>query len=128
MRGLDRRSLDGRNHPAAVKRLALALAFDAFMPATTSTAHVDRHAMSEQWRMQTRYTLYFVGCRVDECSVGYSAYTTLKDGDAVTLTTSRVFKTCEVILRDDEVIEKPGAGRWLVLVVIAFLLAGGFGL
>ena len=106
---------------------AVLLTCDALLPTHTAVERVDRHVTSTRWRRQTDYDLRFDGGDVRSCNVGWSAYDALKDGDEVMLTASRVFKSCRGIARGDEIVTRPGAGKWMELVFAAFLLAGAFG-
>ena len=107
--------------------LAVLFACDAVTPVHTVIETVDGHTTTTHWRHQTDYDLRFTGGDVRRCNVGWTAYDALKDGDEVTLTASRVFKSCRGIARGDEIVTRPGAGKWMELVFAAFLLAGAFG-
>ena len=107
--------------------VAILLAIDAFSGERTETLHVDRHTRSTSWRHDDSYRLHFVGGRVESCEVGWSAFNALNDGDEVSVDTSRVFKSCDGIRRGDEVIARPNAHKWFMLIPIALLLAASFG-
>ena len=106
---------------------AVLVACDALLPTHTAVEIVDRHVRTSHWRNQTDYNVYFSGGDVHSCSVGWSTYDALKDGDEVTLTASRVFKSCTGIARGGDILSRPGLGKWLELAFAAFLLAGAFG-
>ena len=107
--------------------VAILLAIDAFSGERTEALHVDRHTRSTSWRHDDSYRLHFVGGRVESCEVGWSTFNALNDGDEVAVDTSRVFKSCDGIRRGDEVIARPDAHKWFMLIPIALLLAASFG-
>ena len=107
--------------------IAILLAIDAFAAARVETLRVDRHVRNARWHQGDDYRLVFAGGRVESCSVGWSAFNAVNDGDEVTLDTSRVFKSCAGIRRGDEVIARAALHKWLLLVPIALLLAAACG-
>jgi hypothetical protein len=107
--------------------IALLLAIDAFSAQRNETLRVDRHVRLSHWHHGDDYRLEFVGGRVDSCTVGWSAFNALDDGDVVTVNTSRVFKSCEGIRRGEVVISQAHQRKWLLLVPMAILLAAAFG-
>ena len=107
--------------------IAILLAIDAFSAERTETLRVDRHERVSHWHRGDDYRLQFVGGRGASCEVGWSAFNALDDGDEVSVDTSRVFKSCDGIRRGDEVIARPGAHKWFMLIPIALLLAASFG-
>ena len=107
--------------------IAFLLAIDAFSAQRNETLRVDRHVRLSHWHHGDDYRLEFVGGRVDSCTVGWSAFNALNDGDVVSVDTSRVFKSCDGIRRGDEVITQSRWRRWFLLVPMLILLAGVFG-
>lgn len=107
--------------------IALLLAIDAFSGQRTEALRVDRHTQAAHWRKGDEYRVHFVGGRVESCDVGWSAYNALADGDAVSVDTSRVFKSCNAIRRGGDVVSPANPHRWIVLLPIALLLAAAFG-
>ncbi len=107
--------------------IAFLLAIDAFSAQRNETLRVDRHVRLSHWHHGDDYRLEFVGGRIDSCSVGWSAFNALNDGDVVSVDTSRVFKSCEGIRRGEEVISQAHLRKWLLLVPMAILLAAAFG-
>ncbi len=108
--------------------IAILLAIDAYSSERHETLRVDRHTQVARWHTVDEYRLHFVGGRVESCNVGWSAYNALADGDEVSVDTSRVFKSCAAIRRGADVITPPNPHKWIVLLPIALLLAGAFGL
>jgi hypothetical protein len=108
------------------------LLLDAALPLRSETLQVDQHTSHETQRTSTAqrsgdtsYTLHLVGGLVSSCSVGYSAYTALKDGDTVSLQSSRLFRYCIGLSRDAQVIESERDWRlWLVLVGCVLIAVG----
>ena len=107
--------------------VAFLLAIDAFAAQRNETLRVDRHVRLSHWHHGDDYRLEFVGGRVDSCTVGWSAFNALNDGDLVSVNTSRVFKSCEGIRRGEEVISQAHLRKWLLLIPMAILLAAAFG-
>jgi hypothetical protein len=107
--------------------VAVLLAVDAFSAERIETLRVDRHVRVARWHHDDDYQLHFVGGRVDSCSVGWSAFNALDDGDIVSVDTSRVFKSCDGIRRGEEVITRARLRKWLLLVPMLILLAAAFG-
>ena len=107
--------------------VAVLLAVDAFSAERSESLRVDRHVRVSRWHQGDDYRLDFVGGRVESCTVGWSAFSALDDGDVVSVETSRVFKSCDGIRRGDEVISRARSHKWLLLVPIAILLAAAFG-
>ncbi len=107
--------------------IAFLLAIDAFSAQRNETLRVDRHVRLSHWHHGDDYRLEFVGGRIDSCTVGWSAFNALNDGDVVSVDTSRVFKSCEGIRRGEEVISQAHLRKWLLLVPMAILLAAAFG-
>jgi hypothetical protein len=112
---------------------AILLTADALLPARSELVHVDGHHTTENRtstshhgvHRTTDYILSFGGGRVSSCAVGYTAYNALHDGDEVVVATSRVFKGCDRIVHEGEVIT---TGRhWGALLVAAGLFAVAFG-
>jgi hypothetical protein len=107
--------------------IALLLAIDAFSGERTETVRVGGHSHAPRWQRDDDYRLHFVGGRVESCGVGLAAWNALRDGDDVTVDTSRVFKTCDGIRHGDEVLARANLHKWLLLLPIAILLAAAFG-
>jgi len=107
--------------------VAVLLAVDAFSAERNESLRVDRHVRISRWHRGDDYRLDFVGGRVESCTVGWSAFNALNDGDVVSVDTSRVFKSCDGIRRGDEVISRASVHKWFLLIPIAMLLAAAFG-
>jgi hypothetical protein len=106
--------------------IAILLAIDAFSGERTETLRVASHTRAPRWHQDDDYRLHFLGGRVESCGFGLAAWNALRDGDAVALDTSRVFKTCDGIRRGDEVLARRNLHKWLLLP-IAMLLAAALG-
>jgi len=84
---------------------------DTGFPTVTESMQVDRHTSNVQQSSgstghlsDTSYNLQFIGGRVGSCSVGYSAYSKARDGDTVVVNSTKLFRKCIRISRDDEVL------------------------
>src|SRR5450432_544941 len=86
---------------------------------TSTVSHRSSNGINSRWA-DTSYTLHFVGGRLSSCSVGYSAYGKLKDGDTVEVQATKLFKTCIRITRGDEVVEADN--HWKLFEIIGGLL------
>jgi hypothetical protein len=107
--------------------IALLLAIDAFTGERTETVRVAGHSHATRWQRDDDLRLHFAGGRVESCGVDLAAYNALRDGDDVTVDTSRVFKTCDGMRRGDDVQARANVHRWLLLLPIALLLAAALG-
>ena len=113
---------------------AAALTADALLPMRAEFVRVERHERREhtsthhfRTRTRTTYIVHFSGGSVGSCDVGSSAYDTLKDGDDVTVDTTRVLRSCDHITRDGSIVVR-SIDRWLSLLFAALALAVGFGM
>jgi hypothetical protein len=100
----------------------IALLADVALPIRTEHLQIDRHtSRHESGRdgFDTSYEVHLVGGTMRSCSIGYSAYSSLKDGDSVDVGSTRLWRICVRIVRGDEVIQ-PSGYWWL-----AALLGGG---
>lgn len=107
---------------------------DACLPASKSPAQVDRHFTTvEQDTTQrgtafdTRYNIEFLGGRVPSCSVGYHTYSTLRDGDQVLVTSTKLLKFCLRIERGAEQVYESKHRRLFQGIFAFLLLAVAFG-
>ena len=107
--------------------IALLLAIDAFSGERTETVRVAGHSHAARWQRDDDFRLHFAGGRVESCGVGLTAYNALRDGDDVTVESSRVFKTCDGMRRGDDVQARANLHKWLLLLPIALLLAAALG-
>ena len=116
--------------------VGVVLLIDIGLPTSTETLSVDRHTSSRErlsnggWSARwadTDYTLHFIGGRVSSCSVGYSAYGRLKDGDAVDVQATKLFKSCIRIAKGGEIIESDKYWKILAFGVGAVLIAVALG-
>ncbi|WP_255991633.1 hypothetical protein [Chitinolyticbacter albus] len=88
---------------------------DTGLPTRREELQVDRHTSSTQYervgdrhgtQADTSYTLHFTGGRLSSCSVGYSAYGRVEDGETVSIRSTRLLKTCIRVSKGDEVIHE----------------------
>ena len=107
--------------------IAILLAIDAFTGGRSETLRVERHSRAPQWHLGDDYPLQLSGGRVDSCRVGRAAFDSLADGDLVSVSSSRVFKTCDAIRRGDEVVVQSTLRKWLLVLPMLFLLASALG-
>ena len=107
--------------------IAILLAIDAFAGGRSETLRVEHHSHLPNWHRADEYRLLFSGGRVDSCQVDRLAFDALADGDLVTVGSSRVFKSCETIVRGDEVITRSPLRKWLLVLPMLFLLAAAGG-
>jgi hypothetical protein len=107
---------------------------DSGLPPRQEELRVDQHSSFVEHNHQphgawadTTYKLHFVGGHLSSCSVGYSAYTGLKDGDAVAVRSTRVLGNCIEIRRGGEIISNSKYWRWFGLAIGLLFLAMAFG-
>jgi len=101
--------------------LGLCSLLDGGLPTVTESLEVDGHT---SWTKRattsnatdTSYTLQLAGGRVASCSIGYSAYSALKDGASVDVTTSRLLRSCLKITQNGEDIYGNRYWRWLTVI------------
>lgn len=86
------------------------LLLETALPTVQEHTTVDRHVSTERSAPglgvghDTQYVLNFFGSRLHSCDVGYVAYSTAKDGDALLVRYSKIFKTCVQLDRAGETI------------------------
>ena len=97
--------------------IATLLLTDAFLPAVELVYKIDRHRIIDEGFLSKKYELVLIGGPAKSCDVGYSAYTAVKDGDSVTLKSSRIFRACWMIRFDNQVIHREYYGRLLFLIL-----------
>jgi len=109
---------------------------DIVLPTGVELLQVDKHTSSTERRpingtdarwADTSYTLHFIGGAVSSCSVGYSAYGKLKDGDAVNVKATKLFKNCVRISKDEEVIQSDKYWKIFALIGGCLFIAAAFG-
>jgi hypothetical protein len=112
------------------------LLLDIGLPTSLETLQVDQHTSSvdrstssgidSRWA-DTSYTLHLIGGRVSSCSVGYSTYAKLKDGDTVGVQATKLFKNCIRITRAEEVVEAEKHWKLFALIGGCILIAAAIG-
>ncbi len=108
--------------------LSLLFFADAILPAMEFTYKIDRHRITGRDFLSKDYQLMLINGPVESCSVGYSAYTAVKDGDSVIVKSSRIFRACWMINFNGQVIYRESYGRLLffILGLGAFAVACGW--
>ncbi len=111
---------------------------DIGLPTRTEQLQVDQHTSQTQadfratrsgdsrWA-DTSYQIHLVGGTVSSCSVGYSTYANLKDGEGIEVQSTRLFKTCIRLARGTAVIEENRHWKWYALAIGGLLIAFGIG-
>ena len=115
--------------------VAMSVLVDTFLPSTFEAVQVDRHitrdnTSTDRYGNHTQditYEVQFSGDKADSCAVGYSTYNLLHDGDSVTVQTSRLFRKCIAIDRNDQAVYRATYWRFGSAAFAFFLLAVGFG-
>lgn len=114
--------------------MAILLLSDSGLPPRQEDLRVDQHSSHVEHNHQphgswadTKYQLHFVGGHLSSCSVGYAAYNTLKDGDAVAVRASRVLGNCIEIRRGGEIVSSGKYWRLFELLGGLVFLAMAFG-
>ena len=111
---------------------------EMWLPVQTQQLRVDQHTSrfepdinpNNRYRRgwgDTSYTIKLVGGAVKSCSVGYAAYTKLKDGDTVDVTATKFLGQCRRIARGDEVLESRMEKQWLIIMAGCLLIAFAIG-
>ncbi|MDE2420981.1 MAG: hypothetical protein KGO49_07370 [Gammaproteobacteria bacterium] len=114
----------------------MVLLLDTFFPTKIESLKIDLHS-THVYNTQnnrtgnnigdTEYTLHFVGGRLSSCTVGYAAYSGLRDGDAVDVQETKILKRCIAISKDGQVIQSNKYWRLLEMLFGFLLIAAGFG-
>jgi hypothetical protein len=110
--------------------VSLGLLVDVLLPVRTEALTVDLHSSHEDTRphrFDTSYTLQFAGGTTGSCSVGFTAYSSLKDGDPVDVQASKLFKHCVAISKDGRTVESDKYWRLWHVIIAAFLMAVALG-
>jgi hypothetical protein len=116
--------------------VGIVLLLDILLPTSTESLQIDQHTSSTEQRpsagtnarsADTSYTLHFAGGRVSSCSVGYSAYWKLKDGDTVVVQATKLFKNCIRITRGEEIVQANKYWKLLALIGGGLLVAAAIG-
>lgn len=114
----------------------IALLVDAGIPPIRESLLVDLHSIETEResgsgkypRTETKtYTLHFRGGRLSTCSVKYSTYVKLKDGDAVDVQFSKLFKHCIRISKDGQMVENYKYWKLISFLGGCLLIAVAFG-
>lgn len=113
--------------------VGVVLILDIALPTRTEQLRVDRHTSQPRSDTEssssadTRYDIHLVGGAVSSCSVGYSAYGRLKDGDVVEVRSTQLFKDCIRIARGSELIEVSKYWKLFALICGGLLIASAVG-
>jgi len=100
---------------------------DTFVAPVTESVVLDLHTQSTRRTLETNYALHFGRSRTGSCSVGYSTYRALSDGDEVLLTTTRIGRECIKIERHGQEILRDAHWRWWRVLAAVVFFAAAFG-
>ena len=118
--------------------VGIALLLEIALPTRTEQVQVDQHTSQTQtdyrptsggdsrWA-DTSYKIHLIGGRLSSCSVGYSTYSKLKDGDAIEVQSTKLFRICTRITRSEEVIDSYGHWKLIALICGCLLIAAAIG-
>jgi hypothetical protein len=118
--------------------IGVVLLLDIGLPTRVEQLQIDQHTSQTQidhrptrsadsrWA-DTSYTLHLIGGRISSCSVGYSTYSRLQDGDTVDVQSTNLFKNYIRIARGNEVIESNKHWKLFGLIGGILLIAAGIG-
>ncbi len=118
--------------------VGVVMLLDIGLPTRVEQLQVDQHTSQTQndfratrsgdsrWA-DTGYKVHLIGGAVSSCSVGYTSYALLKDGDGVEVQSTRLFKTCIRITREAEVVEANPHWKWYALAIGGLLIALALG-
>lgn len=117
--------------------MGVAIVADVALPVKMQSLAVDQHVSSVDYHSHggavrhwagTRYELYFTGGSIASCSVGYTAYDNVKDGDTVEVRASRPFRNCLSIKRGGQELLPDRYWRAFSLLGAGLLIAAALGL
>jgi len=116
----------------AFAAVGAALIVDAALPLRVEPLQVDRHTSETRTDHgaatgEITYKVHLVGGVPSSCSVGYAAYSALKDGDAVEVQSTKLFRSCVRISRGEQVVDFLEYWRWLAVAGGMLLLAAALG-
>lgn len=116
----------------------IAIILDITLPIRTERLQVDQHTSQTQvdhrpisggdsrWA-DTHYKIQLIGGVVSSCSVGYSTYGKLRDGDTIEVKSTKLLKNCIAIARGEELLESDKYWRILAILLGGLLVAGAVG-
>lgn len=113
--------------------LGVVVMFDGLLPSRKDSVMVDRHTTrTDKNSFNTSdktvsYKLHFTGGSISSCSVGKSTYSELSDGDALEVISSRIFKSCIKISKNEQIIKKEGNHKLFMLIGGLIIIATAFG-
>lgn len=116
----------------------IALILDIALPTRTELLRVDQHTSYTETERRststgtatladTSYKIHLAGGVLSPCSVGYTTYEKLKDGDAVEVKSTKLFKNCIRIARGDEVLDSDKHWRLFALIGGGIMIAVALG-
>ena len=120
--------------------VGIAMMLDTTLPTRNEEVKVDLHRNSTTKErtinadgtktvdINSHYQLYFIGGKVDYCNVGYDAYTRLKDGDKISVRSTKIFEKCIQISKDEEPIKDERYWRMMTCIIGLLCIAAAFGL
>jgi len=116
----------------------VALIVDVAIPTRTEQLRVDQHTSQTQtdyrttrggdsrWA-DTSYKIHLIGGVLSSCSVGYSTYGKLMDGDQIEVTSTKLFKNCIRIARGEELLEADKYWKLFAIICGGLLIAVAVG-
>lgn len=116
--------------------LGIVLLLDIFLPTRIEPLKVDLHSTNIYNAQNNRtinviadteFRLHFVGGRLSSCTVGYAAYSGLRDGDSVDVQETKILKRCIGISKDGQIIQSNKYWRLLEMLFGFLFLAIGLG-
>ena len=116
--------------------VGIVLLLDIFLPTRIEPLKVDLHSINVYNAQNNRpinaiadieFRLHFDGGRLSSCSVGYAAYSRLRDGDSVNIQETKILKRCIGISKDGQIIQSNKYWRLLEMLFGFLLIAVGFG-
>lgn len=113
--------------------IGVALILDAVLPLRVERLQVDRHTSEMRTDhgaatpVEIVYKIHLVGGVPSSCSVGYAAYSTLQDGDAVEVQSTKLLRNCVRMTRGAQVVDFSRYWRWLAVASGLLLLAAALG-
>lgn len=114
--------------------LGCLLLLDAALPSRIERVFVDRHSktnFSDNSKRtntrETRYKLEFTGGSINSCSVGYSLYSRLNDGDELEVAATNILKRCTRISQGGQTLRGEGIAKYSIPIAGLLLIAAGLG-
>lgn len=114
--------------------IGFAMLLDVFLPQIHESATIDKHTISTRHdnthssgATQTDYTLHFFGSKIKSCGVGLNAFNATRDGDAIIVRHSKIFRHCTSIEKDGVNVYTYQGWRLFYAICGALSLLAAFG-